>query len=298
MASILVIGASGMLGHRLWLDLSKDHHVVGTLRTPNPVLASWASSSSSATLESGFDALDFSGIESLIEKLRPDFVINAVGAIKQYKTMSSENMIQLNALLPWRLADACRSHGAKLILVSTDCVFDGEDGNYLETDPTNAKDLYGRSKALGEVTDRDDVLTLRTSIIGRELRGDLSLVEWFLEASKSQQEISGFSKAMYSGLPTHTLAQCVQKIIEQKTFLSGLFHISSEPIDKFSLLQLLARKIGYEGEVVPKSLPVVERSLNSEKLRSAVDFEIPSRWEELIEDLMIDFKKYEQLKNK
>ncbi|NOT46628.1 MAG: SDR family oxidoreductase, partial [Acidobacteria bacterium] len=176
---ILVFGAGGMLGHKLIQILSNGSEVWGTVRGDYDQIERFGFLDASRCLTK-VDVFDESSIRESISASRPDVVINAVGVVKQLET--SKDVIKtltVNSIFPHRLAALSDEFGFRLICISTDCVFDGVKGSYTEDDIPNATDLYGKSKNLGEVTTGNS-LTLRTSIIGRELGTGHSLIEWFL----------------------------------------------------------------------------------------------------------------------
>ncbi len=164
---ILILGASGMLGSTLFRYFSQqsEHQVFGTLR--NVRYAEFFTKSMKGNLLAPVDVLDLQVVQAQFESVRPDLVINCVGLIKQDpKAADRAIAIQLNALLPHQLAVFCEQYQSRLIQISTDCVFAGKQGNYRESDISDAEDIYGRTKYLGEIPDKSHVLTLRTSIIG------------------------------------------------------------------------------------------------------------------------------------
>ncbi len=293
MKKVLVLGASGMLGHRVFLDFQEKFETFGTLRGPTKEFEKFGQFKNLLT---GVDAFDQSCLQQAFETAQPDYVVNCVGGIKQHKEMPASEMIEVNSVLPWRLSELASQYKSRLIQISTDCVFDGVKGFYTENDTPNATDVYGRSKFLGEIADRDHVLTLRTSIIGRELKNGLSLVEWFLSQDRGAK-IKGFSEAIYSGFPTHTMARIIAEVIEKKDFIHGLYNISSEPINKFELLQKINKQFEKEIEITPVDSPKINRALVSQKVWEKLQMEISLNWDDLIEDLKIDFEKYESLKS-
>lgn len=227
----------------------------------------------------GTDVLDEQGLVSLFGKVRPDVVVNCVGLIKQLESAKDPiPAIQVNALLPHRLLSVCRVAGARLIHISTDCVFDGQKGSYREADSSNAYDLYGRSKYLGEIADAEDAITLRTSIIGHELGSRNGLVEWFLH---EQGTVKGFKEAYFSGLPTVELAHLVRDLVIPRADLHGLYHVSVDRISKFELLTLVSQSYGVGKEIVPDSALRIDRSLNSDRFRAATGYTPPS-WRDLV----------------
>jgi dTDP-4-dehydrorhamnose reductase len=218
-------------------------------------------------------------------------IINAVGIIKQLP--SSKNVVKtlsINSIFPHKLVEVADRYSAKLIQISTDCVFDGEKGNYTEEDVSNATDVYGKSKNLGEIVGAN-CLTLRTSIIGRELQTSHSLVEWFL--SSRGKKIKGFSNAIYSGFPTIVLADIIADLIHNHKDLAGLYHVSSEPINKLELLKLLNKAYRAEVEIKPFDDFRIDRSLDSSKFRQETGFS-PASWEKMIERMANDPTPYQK----
>jgi dTDP-4-dehydrorhamnose reductase len=217
--------------------------------------------------------------------------VNCVGLIKQ-RTASHEAIpsIVVNALLPHQLYEICRRWGAKLIHFSTDCVFSGKVGNYSEDDPPDARDFYGRTKALGEVPS-SDALTLRTSIIGRELKHFRSLLDWFL--NQNHQRVYGYRRALFSGLTTNQLADVVGDVIEMHPNLCGLYHVASQTISKFDLLCMLRDAYGLDIEIAPDDEFCCDRSLCANKFKAATGYVCPP-WQELIAHLTMDDTPYEE----
>jgi len=281
---ILVFGASGMLGHKLIQQLSPHAEVWGTVRGPAEMLTRYGLFDASRIVPN-IDAGDATSIFSAISETKPDVVINAVGVVKQLPSAKDFiGTLSINSLFPHRLAQLSAEFGFRLLTISTDCVFDGVQGNYTESDKTNADDLYGKSKNLGEVT-YGNALTLRTSIIGRELNTRHSLVEWFL--SNEGGSVKGFTNAIYSGFPTLILADIIKSLIFDHPELTGLYHVSSEPINKYELLNLI--KTYYEADIriEPSGEFRIDRSLDSTRFREATDFR-PQSWELMIEKMASD----------
>jgi dTDP-4-dehydrorhamnose reductase len=228
----------------------------------------------------------------LFATVRPDCVINCIGLVKQLADANDPlQALPVNTLLPHRLADLCRATRSRLIHISTDCVFSGEKGSYLETDFPDANDLYGRSKLLGEV-DYPHAITLRTSIIGHELLGSKSLVNWFL-AQKAV--VKGFSRAIFSGLPTVELATVIRDFVLPNKDLHGLYHVASQPINKFDLLNLIAKVYGKDIEIISSEDLVIDRSLNADRFNEATHYRSPD-WFTLIKK-MHDFEQKEGSKS-
>jgi dTDP-4-dehydrorhamnose reductase len=233
----------------------------------------------------GVDAIDFDSVARAIADVKPDVVINCIGIIKQLKVAKDPIVsLSINSLYPHRLAILCRAAGARMIHISTDCVFSGRKGLYTEDDVSDAEDLYGRTKFLGEVAG-PGCLTLRTSIIGRELHSASGLIDWFL--SNRGGKIRGFRKAIYTGFTTQALATIVADVIHRHPELSGVWQVSSEPISKFDLLTLVNEVYHAGIEIEPDDTFKCDRSLNSARFRAAVNFRPPS-WPEMISEMHCD----------
>lgn len=277
---ILVVGATGMLGHEAIRVLAPDFEVWGACRRSQglPDLGVPAE-----RILAGLDARDAESAYRLVEAVRPDLVINAVGIVKQRADAKvAIPSISVNSLWPHVLADACERHGARMVHVSTDCVFSGSRGGYRESDAPDAFDLYGRSKLLGEICDRDNVVTLRTSIIGWQLGEPTGLVGWF--AAHRDEPLKGFTKAIFSGLTTRALTEVIRDVVLPDQSLSGLWHVSAEPIDKSTLLTKLAGHLCWDVEIAPSEDVVVDRSLDSTRFRERTGWTPPS-WDEMLEGL-------------
>ena len=276
---VLVLGVTGMLGSTLFRYLSADQHfqVWGTLR--HPAGCKHFSDNLHSQLISHIDVLDANDLMSVMEQVRPELVINCVGLIKQLASAKDPlTVLPVNAMFPHQLAKMCALACARLIHISTDCVFSGRKGRYKEQDTSDAEDLYGKSKFIGELHDVSHAVTLRTSIIGHELQSAESLVDWFL----SQKEtIKGYEKAIFSGLPTIELARIIKEYVIPRPELSGLYHVSSAPIDKFSLLKLVAEVYQKVITIVPDNHVCIDRSLDSSRFQKITQY-VPPLWPELI----------------
>jgi len=286
---ILIIGGNGMLGHKLLQEWQARFDVWTTLRGGFEDVRQYDIFDPAKTLEN-IDAEDFPSVERAVGIVAPEVIFNAVGIIKQLP--SSKNVIKtltVNSIFPHRLAELAAKTGARLINISTDCVFDGKKGNYREDDLPNATDLYGKSKNLGEV-DGANCLTLRTSIIGRELSTNHSLVEWFL--SNRGKKVKGFVNAVYTGFPTIVLADIIADLIEHHKDLSGLYHVSAEPINKYELLQMIGEAYRADIEIEPDESLRIDRSLDSRRFRSTTGFK-PAAWKEMIRQMAEDKTPYE-----
>ncbi|MFQ5644136.1 MAG: dTDP-4-dehydrorhamnose reductase family protein [Thiogranum sp.] len=282
---LLVLGASGMLGNAMIRVLfeSGEHEVFGTVRSTDVIR--FFPRRVAAHLLTGIDVDNADTLADVFERTCPDVVINCVGLVKQLPGADEPlQVIPLNALLPHRLARLCDTAGARLIHISTDCVFSGEKGDYREADFADARDLYGMSKLLGEVHDSHSI-TLRTSIIGHALDGSDGLIDWFLG---QQQQCSGFARALFSGLPTVVLAQLVRDVIIPDSGLHGLYHVAADPISKYELLQQVARVYGKTIEIVPDDSLVIDRSLNAGRFRAVTGYSAP-HWPALVEMMYADY---------
>lgn len=281
-AKILVLGVSGMLGSAMFRTFCEagGFEVVGTARNARTVQA--FGEGPSGRLITDVDVLDQDRLAALFLTEKPDLVINCVGLVKQIPSAQDPLVaLPINSLFPHRLARLCGVACARLIHISTDCVFSGEKGLYLESDPADALDLYGRSKHLGETVTYSNAITLRTSIIGRELTTAHSLVDWFLAQTGT---IQGFTKAIFSGLPTDELARVIRNFVFPRPELSGLYHVSAAPISKFDLLRLVAQTYGKEIEIEPSERLVIDRSLNSTRFSEATGY-VAAPWPDLIKTM-------------
>lgn len=276
---ILILGVNGMLGHSLmrYFCNADKYRVFGTVRDAS--YKNFLNSYQNFSLLSDVNVNEDDILQHVFEKTKPDFVFNCVGVVKQL-TQSNDALIAipLNSLLPHRLAKLCSFFGCRLIHISTDCVFSGTKGQYTENDPPDALDLYGRSKLLGEV-DYDNTITLRTSLIGHELRGARSLVDWFLAQEGS---VLGFKRAIFSGLPTVEIARVIEDYVLPHSRLHGVYHLSVDPITKYDLLLMVKDVYGKQIEIIQDDSLVIDRSLDSTRFRQETGFE-PKPWPELVQ---------------
>ncbi|MGK9046887.1 SDR family oxidoreductase [Stutzerimonas chloritidismutans] len=276
---ILILGVTGMLGNAVFRVFNGDaaHQTWGTLRSGS-ALRHFPERCHPQLLV-GVDVLDQDALTAVMAKVRPDVVINCVGLIKQLADAKDPlTALPINAMLPHRLARLCALAGARLIHVSTDCVFSGRKGLYQETDLSDAEDLYGKSKYIGELHDLPHAITLRTSIIGHELGSSYALVDWFLS---QQGSVKGFTKAIFSGLPTVELARVMKDFVIPHPQLNGLYHVAAAPIDKFELLNQVAAQYGKQIEIRPDDALAIDRSLDGSRFRQAIGYVAPE-WPELI----------------
>ena len=276
---VLVLGVTGMLGNAAFRVFGTDssYETWGTLRSHAALR--YFLPNTHVRLLSGVDVLDHNALVTVLGKVRPDVVINCVGLIKQQADAKDPlTALPINAMLPHRLARLCELVGARLVHISTDCVFSGRKGLYLESDLSDAEDLYGKSKYIGELHDLPHAITLRTSIIGHELGSNYALVDWFLS---QEGGVKGFTKAIFSGLPTVELARVIKDFVVPHPQLNGLYHVAAKPIDKFRLLSLVAAHYGKAIEIRPDDALVIDRSLDGSRFREATGYVAPE-WPELI----------------
>lgn len=284
--SVLILGASGMLGSTLFRTFCLDdrYDVFGTVRNFSDI--HYFKNRYKDRLLPNIDLEDETVLPRVLAQVKPHTVINCVGMVKQ-KENSSDYIknISLNALLPHRVLRSCSMVGARLIHISSDCVFSGLQGNYNESQSPDPVDLYGRTKLLGEVTS-ENAITIRTSIVGHELHTKHGLVEWFLNETS---EVKGYTKAIFSGLPTIEVSRVLRELIIPNPDLFGLYHLSSDPISKYDFLKIVAEVYQIDISIVPDSSVSIDRSLNSGKLRSVLNYK-PKKWYNLIGDMYDDYQ--------
>ena len=276
---LLVLGANGMLGHAVlrWFAARPGYEVMGVLRRPEPASA-LAARVPGVQLLSGNDLHTAAEVRELLDETRPDVVVNCIGVVKQLAGAENPHIaIPVNALLPHRLARACMARGARLVHISTDCVFSGARGAYTEDDMPDAEDLYGRTKLIGEV-DYANAITLRTSIIGHELQGGHALLGWFLAQTGP---VPGFSRALFSALPTVELARVIEEHVLPRPELHGVFHVAGPTISKYELLKLVAAAYGRDNPIVPEAVPVIDRSLDASRFHAETGYVAPD-WGEMV----------------
>ena len=279
MTRILVLGASGMLGNavlRVFAE-SPGFEAWGTVRSARS--STLLPAAVQDRLIGGIEVTDPDSLLRAVAAARPDAVINCIGLVKQLAAANDPlEALPINAILPHRLARICAATGARLVHLSTDCVFSGARGMYRESDFADADDLYGRSKFLGE-TAAPHTITLRTSIIGHELDGARSLVGWFLA---QPGPVRGFARAIFSGLPTVEIARVIRDHVLPRPDLSGLYHLSAAPISKYDFLRLVAQRYAKTIEIERDDAFTIDRSLDSSRFRDATGF-TPQPWPDLVE---------------
>lgn len=284
---LLILGATGMFGHTLLSNLAHQSNITvcATTRTYKD-LDRYFCTDLLKCIYPLVDADNFDSVLRVLGDIKPDVVVNCIGVIKQLASAKDPLVIiPINSLFPHRLALACKATGSRLIHISTDCVFSGAKGMYTEIDPSDADDLYGRSKYLGEV-DYPHCVTLRTSIIGHELSTSYSLIDWFLA---QQEQVKGFTRAIYTGFPTVEMARIIAEFVIPNDSLKGLYQVSSDPISKYDLLKLVAEQYGKQIEIEPFDGFHCDRSLDSTRFRQATSYNPPA-WPELVRAMWEDYR--------
>ncbi|MEJ7623129.1 MAG: SDR family oxidoreductase [Pyrinomonadaceae bacterium] len=287
---ILIFGANGMLGHKLYQRLGENFEVVGTIRTAFHTIEKFEIFDRNSILEA-VTVEDFTSIRRAIEFARPDCVINAIGVTKQAPELANPvSTLAINSVFPQRLQKLSHELGFRLIMISTDCVYSGQTGYYSEDDIPDATDIYGISKLLGEVSSGNS-LTLRTSIIGRELGTHQSIVEWFL--GNRGARINGYTKAIFSGFPTTTFANILADLIDRYPAMTGVWNVASEAISKHDLLLHLKEHFDVEVEIVPDDSVALNRSLDASRFQKETGF-AAAPWNEMIMQMAVDPTPYDQ----
>lgn len=285
---ILILGGGGTLGHKLWQVLpGKFPDTFVTIRKPRAFYAKCGLFDGPNALD-GVDLRDFARLNALLEEVKPSVIVNCAGVtLRSKEALDKNSAISINALLPHRLADWCSRSGARLIHFSTVCVYDGKKGGYTEDDAPDARDLYGQTKALGDVN-APFALTLRSSFIGCEIFGGAELLEWFL--AQEGKTVKGFRKALFTGLTTNKLAELVGELIEKHPGLNGLCHVSSEIVTKYELLKLMKDAYRLDVEIVPEGFEM-KRDLDGSRFAKAAAFESPT-WRLMMAEMAADKTPY------
>ena len=289
-----------MLGHQMWRRVNEwakgsSHQVFGTVRKSKDHYQALGLPNTQ-NLFDGVDVGEFKKLDALLNQIKPSIVINCAGITLRKKDLSDiEKCYQLNGMLPQFVGQWCNTHDAKLFHFSTDCVYDGKKGSsYLESDMPSAFDHYGQSKYLGEASTGNS-LTMRLSIVGRELENKTELVEWIL--SQKDKHAKGYNAVKYSGLTTAYVAREVIRVIEKYPEISGLYHVSSEPISKYEIMEKINAKFDLNIKIEKNNEIVSNKALDCSRYEKATGFQKPS-WDQMIDDLFADREFYENLKNK
>ncbi len=284
---ILIFGTAGMIGHRVWMEANQNpqHSTYGIIRKSITHYSKF-----NIFNENIFDNVDVSNwesVEQILNQVKPDCIINALGiTIRKKEIEDIQKALEINSFFPRRLLKWAQANNSRVIHLSTDCVFDGSSGQYLEISQPSAQDHYGKTKFLGEI-EGDRALTLRFSCIGRELESHTELLDWFL--SQAGKKIKGYRRAIYSGVTTHVVAREVIRMVENFPNLNGVFQLSSSPISKYDLLHLIQETYKIQVEIEPFDGYLADKSLVCEKFKNATGF-IPMTWEEMIKELYQDKK--------
>lgn len=287
---VLILGANGMLGHKVYQKFAGKYDTYATFRTEDSYKKHDFFDKNKAIVCS--PVADIEILRNVLSDIKPHYVINCTGITKQQSLSEiTIKMISVNSLFPQRLSFICENAGIKVIHISTDCVFSGKKGYYNEDDFTDADDTYGRTKFMGEVIDKKHVLTIRTSIIGRELRTSYGLLEWFL--SQTGGTVKGYVNAIFTGFTTITLVDIISNIMERHPELNGLYHISSDPINKYELLNLIRSEFKLDINVKPYEDFFCDRSLDSSKFRKETGF-APETWGKMIKKMADENEQYEE----
>jgi dTDP-4-dehydrorhamnose reductase len=281
---VLIIGGSGMLGHQLCRHFAPRHDVCVTLRG-RPETRAGGECFQGAQIMHGVEATDPAALERVLETVQPEAVLNCVGIIKQLAGAHDAILsIRINSLLPHLLQQWAAAHAARLVHFSTDCVFSGRKGAYTEQDSADAQDLYGRSKLLGELTTGPGI-TLRSSIIGREINSSHALLEWFL--SQRGKKIRGYRRAIFSGFTTHEMARIAELVLTRQRELHGVWQVAANPISKYDLLSLVRDRFGLPVEIEPFDDFHCDRSLDASRFNAATGY-VPPSWPTMIDELAAD----------
>jgi dTDP-4-dehydrorhamnose reductase len=287
---VLILGASGMLGHKLYQRLQGRFDLVGTVRGDPKAVEKYGFFRPGSMI-GGVDATQPESVTEVIRSTAPAVVINAIGVVKQLPEASDvARTLAINSIFPHHLAKMATEFGFRLITMSTDCVFAGNRGNYAEDETADAIDLYGASKRFGEI-DAPNVLTIRTSIIGRELATSNGLLEWLL--SQAGGSVKGFTHARFNGFTTLALSGIIEQVIAEYPAMYGIRHISSDPISKFDLLSHIADAYGLNVQIDPSGDLVIDRTLDSARFRREAGF-IPDPWTAMLAEMAEDPTPYDE----
>jgi dTDP-4-dehydrorhamnose reductase len=289
---VIILGVSGLIGHKLLQKLSSDFEIFGVLHHSkdyynNPPLFS------GQNIIENINVSEFDILKGVLYTVNPDIIINCVGITKRKIDINDPlDAISINSAFPHQLAKWAKVNKKRVIHFSTDCVFNGKIGNYTETSLSSAEDVYGKTKYLGELH-YDNTITIRSSFIGQELFDKTELFEWFL--AQSGKQIKGFKNTLYSGVSTIFMASVVKDIILNYPGLSGLYQLATEkPISKYQLLNLAKKVFDVKVDIIPDIEHIHCPTLDASKLRKAINIAVPS-WEEMMTDLLADKKFYSNL---
>ena len=277
---ILILGCTGMIGSSIFNQSNLDKNFIsfGTYKDKKKI--NFLKDKKLIY----FNIARKEKLKIIIENIRPNIVINCIGLTKHITGKNKKNFLNINSKFPHYGKKISNKYNAKFIQISTDCVFDGKIGKYNEKSQPNAKDMYGLSKALGEINDNFN-LTIRTSTIGHEINSKYGLLEWFLSLKKNCQ---GYTNAYFNGLPTYYLSKILLKILS-KYNLSGLIHISGIKISKYHLLKKINKIYDKKIKIIPDNTIRIDRTLDNSKLKKIIKF--TPRWGQLISKMKQDHEK-------
>jgi dTDP-4-dehydrorhamnose reductase len=279
---ILILGASGLIGHKLLQKLSNDFDVYATLHRSKESYGLMPLFSGQNIIDE-VDVSDFENVSAILHSVNPNVILNCIGITPRKDEINNlYKVIKINSLFPHQLANWAKVNNKRVIHFSTDCVFNGSTGNYTENSLTTAEDVYGRTKALGEIN-YSHTLTIRSSFIGQELFGKTELLDWFL--NQEGKRINGFTNTLYSGVSTNFMTYVVKTIILNAPELSGLYQLAPDkPISKYELLCIAKRAFDVNIEIIPENEYVHTPTLNGSKLKDNIKINVPS-WKEMMKDL-------------
>ena len=283
-SKILILGAGGMLGHKLCQELPKlGYSVTGTLRRKKSYYEQYKYIFGVVDLIDELEITDNVNFNKIVENIQPDAIINCIGIIKQCNDANDEGLCnRINVDLPHKLSEISKNSYIKLIHISTDCIFSGKKGHYTEEDKSDVDDLYGRSKFLGEVQ-HENAITLRTSLIGPELFTQRGLFEWFIS---QKEQVSGYKNVIFSGFTTIEFARIIHRVLDMNPFKGGLYNVASKPINKNDLLMLIKKYMETSINIMGVDEPYMDRSLNSDRFNKDYHY-VPPLWEDMISELMM-----------
>lgn len=283
---ILILGGNGMIGHKIFQVISNKHLDTWVLFKKSFNDISFNEIFNKTNIIDNFDLSNFHKLSTLLNNLKPEVIINAVGiTIRRGIDNIPSKSIQINSALPHFINEWVILNNKRLIHFSTDCVFSGDQGSYTENSIPDARDIYGKSKALGEVSSKN-TLTLRGSMIGREIENKTELLEWVL--SQRNKQLKAFSNVIYSGITTIRMAKLVLKIIEEFPQMHGIYNVSSECISKYDLIKLFVKEFNISIDIISDDSYISKKDLDSTKFYNELGIDKPN-WNDLIIELINDY---------
>ena len=287
---ILILGIDGMIGHKIAQSLSYDYEVIGSSR--KNINLEDIGLTKGLLFNNDFLKNDY---DTFLNKILPDIIINCIGiTTRRGISNNSLNTDFINNQFPHKILEWTSKKNKKLIHFSTDCVFSGKKGNYLDGDQPDAEDIYGLSKAKGEINS-ENALTIRCSMIGREIYNHTELFEWLY--SMKNKEIKGYTNVIYSGVTTFWMGQVINKLLSENMNLNGIYNIASKPISKYELLFKLSNVFKLNVNIIPNPNIKSNKVLISKKFTEITGINIPN-WDELIGEFKNDSDKYYSLYKK